>query len=201
MRCATLTRCWASRNRAAVLFELAAALDKDIERPIDQHIGDVVVFEKRFERTQPDHVVGQLGGERSLLHLVELDALLGRDLADQLGDLRPAGCGARMRPATEGSMRDISAVRICSFSSSRLASSGRRARRLLAGNEDELVAARLDDAAAEPGRPHFSALHQRRRSGGRPDISSARAAIASANLPRCAAAILVAPATVVNNAG
>ena len=61
----------------------------------------VVVVEKRLERTEPDHVVGEFGGERHFLHLVELDALLGRDLADQLGDLVPqrarAECG---RPPT-----------------------------------------------------------------------------------------------------
>ena len=74
----------------AGLLELAVPLDKDRERAVDQYVGDVVVFEERFERSQPDHVVGQLGGERRFLELVELDALLGRDFADQLGSLRPA---------------------------------------------------------------------------------------------------------------
>jgi hypothetical protein len=54
----------------AGLFELAAALDKNVERPVDQHVGDVVVFEQGFERPEPDHVVGQLDGERGFLQLV-----------------------------------------------------------------------------------------------------------------------------------
>jgi len=181
-------------------FELAAALDKNIEGPVDQHVGDVVVFEEGFERSKPDHVVGQLGGECSLLELVELNALLGRDLADQLGDFGPEGAardatGDRGVDPRHQSGADLLLQLLA------IGELGSRARWLLTGNEDELVAARLDDAAAERGRPQFSALHQRRRSGGRPDISSARAAIASANFPRRAAAIFVAPATVVNNDG
>src|SRR5204863_409820 len=78
---------------------------------------------------------------------------------------------------------------------------GRRPRRLLARNQNELMAARFDDAATEGCRPHFSALHQRRRSGGLPDSSSARAAIASVNLPRCDAAIFAPPDIVVNKVG
>src|SRR6516162_7697267 len=78
---------------------------------------------------------------------------------------------------------------------------GSRAGCLLARDENELTGARLDDAAAKRGRCHFSALHQRRRSGGRPERPSARAEIASPNLPRRAAAILVEPVTVVNRAG
>jgi hypothetical protein len=73
MRCATLTRCWASRNRA-------------VERPVDQHVGDVIVFEEGFERSKPDHVVGQLGSECGFLEFIELNALLGRDFTDQLGN-------------------------------------------------------------------------------------------------------------------
>src|SRR5271170_3816690 len=34
---------------SAGLFELAAALDENIERPVDQDVGDVIVFEKGFE--------------------------------------------------------------------------------------------------------------------------------------------------------
>ena len=34
------------------LFELAAALDIDVEGPVGQDVGDVVVVEKRFERTR-----------------------------------------------------------------------------------------------------------------------------------------------------
>src|SRR5439155_26475895 len=68
-------------------FELAVALDIDAERPIRQDIGDLVIVEEWFERPEARHVVGQLGGERALLDLVELDPLLGGDLADQLRHL------------------------------------------------------------------------------------------------------------------
>ena len=71
------------------LFELAVPLDIDVERPVHQDVGDFVVIEEGFERPQPDHVVGQLGGERALLDLVQLYPLLGRDLADQLRDFGP----------------------------------------------------------------------------------------------------------------
>jgi len=65
----------------------------------------------------------------------------------------------------------------------------------------ELAAAGLDDPAAEAGRFHFAALHQRRRSGGRPESSSARAAIASANLLRLAAATRVPFVAAANTVG
>src|SRR6516162_5778508 len=78
---------------------------------------------------------------------------------------------------------------------------GSRAGCLLARDENELTGTRLDDAAAKRGRFHFSALHQRRRSGGRPERPSARADIASPNLPCRATAILVEPVTLVNRVG
>src|SRR5262249_18281460 len=71
----------------------------------------------------------------------------------------------------------------------------------LAGDENELPAARLDDATAKAGWCHLSALHQRRRSGVRPESPSASVEIASPNLPRRAAAISVEPVTVVNSVG
>ena len=152
------------------LFELAAALDVDVERPVDEDVGDLVVFEKRFERPQPDHVVGELGGERGLLDLVELDPLLGRDLADQLGDFGPAGSSRGMRPATAGSMRDIKRGADLLLQLVAIGEIGRRdSVPPSPGMRTSSVCARLDNAAAEAGRSHFSALHQRRRSGSRPE--------------------------------
>ena len=70
-------------------FELAAPLDIDVEGPVHQDVGDRVVLEERFERSQTDHVVGQLAGERAFLDLVELAPLLGQDFADDLRDFGP----------------------------------------------------------------------------------------------------------------
>src|SRR5262249_41644804 len=72
-------------------FELAVPLDIDAERPVRQDIGDLVIIEEWLERPEAGHVVGQLSGERALLDLVELDPLLGGDLADQLRYLGPQG--------------------------------------------------------------------------------------------------------------
>src|SRR4029077_12221603 len=51
------------------LLPLAMALDMDFERSGRDDVGDIVVFEKRFERPEPDHVVGHLGCDRALLTL------------------------------------------------------------------------------------------------------------------------------------
>ena len=69
------------------LFELAASFDVDVEWSICQDVSDFVVIEERLERSQTDHVVAEVGGERGFLEFVELNPVLGRDLADQLGDL------------------------------------------------------------------------------------------------------------------
>src|SRR5205807_1132902 len=141
----------------------------------------------RFERPQPNHVVGELGGERALLNLVELDPLLGRDLADQFCDFSPQ-CGASypagdrgVDPRHQGGsdllLELVPAGKICARTLCRPG-----------GNENELAAARLDDAATKSGGSHFADLRHRRRSEGRPESSSTRAPSASANLPRCAAA-------------
>ena len=98
------------------LFELAAPFDIDVEWPVCQDVGDFVVIEERFERPKPDHIVTEIGGERHLLDLVELNPFFGRDLAYQLGDLDPQ-CRARKEPATVGSILVIRTVRILSFSS------------------------------------------------------------------------------------
>src|SRR6516225_1534760 len=68
------------------LFELATSLDIDIKRSVRQDIGDFVVIKKRLERPQPDHVVAEVGSKRGFLEFVELNPVLGRDLADQLRD-------------------------------------------------------------------------------------------------------------------
>jgi hypothetical protein len=71
------------------LFELAASFDVDVEWSICQDVSDFVVIEERLERSQTDHVVAEVGGERGFLEFVELNPVLGRDLADQLGDFAP----------------------------------------------------------------------------------------------------------------
>ena len=63
-------------------LQAAVAFHVHLIGPVHQDVGDIVILEQRFERPQTDHVVGQLGGERTLLGLVELDPLLGGYLAD-----------------------------------------------------------------------------------------------------------------------
>src|SRR5207247_10467740 len=131
-------------------LELAAPLDIDIIWPVRKDIGDLVILEEGLERPQTDHVVGQLGGERALLDLVELDPLLGGDLADQFchfgpqGRARDAAGSGRVDPRHQGGADLLL----------ELAAAGevyRRTRRRPAGNDDELTAARLDEAAAKAG--------------------------------------------------
>src|SRR5262249_22348706 len=74
------------------LFELAASFDVDVERSIRQDVCDFVVIEERLERSQTNHVVAEVGRERSLLKFVELNPVFGRDLTDQLGDFVPQSC-------------------------------------------------------------------------------------------------------------
>ena len=71
------------------LFKLAASFDIDVERSIRQDVCDFVVIEERLERSQTDHVVAEVGSERSLLEFIELNPVFGRDLADQFGDFAP----------------------------------------------------------------------------------------------------------------
>ena len=52
MRCATLTTCCDVAEPRVGLFQLAVPLDVNIVRPVDENVGDLVVVEKRFERTR-----------------------------------------------------------------------------------------------------------------------------------------------------
>ena len=81
------------------LLPLAMALDMDFERSGGDDAGDVIIMEERFERSQADHVVGQLAGDRALFDLVEHKPVLGHDLADQL---REFGAQGRLRNAAGG---------------------------------------------------------------------------------------------------
>ena len=90
------------------LFQPSMALDIDVERPIRQYVSDFVFIEERFKRPKPNHVVAEIGGERGFLEFVELNPILGRDLAHQLRDFPPQ-CGAR---DTTGNGRVVSTTRI-----------------------------------------------------------------------------------------
>src|SRR5207248_11802551 len=70
------------------LFQLAMSLDVDIERAIDQDVGDRLVLEQRFEWAEPDHIVGQLGRECRFLGFAKLNFFFRRNRADQEPDLR-----------------------------------------------------------------------------------------------------------------
>src|SRR6516162_357395 len=181
-------------------FELAVPLDINRERAVRQNVGDVVVGEKGLERSQPDHVVGQLGGERVLFDLVEFDPLIGGDLADQLGHFDPqdvprdAAGDRRVDPRHQRGADALFQL----FAASQID----RRRRRFGGNQYQLTTLLLDDAAPEADRPHFVLHHLRRRgSTARPDSSKASAAIASLNLPRWAAATAAPLAAAPNTAG
>src|SRR5579885_1535256 len=67
-------------------LQLAAALDVDAVRAVDQDVRDLIVAEQGLQRTEPHHVVDDLGRERALLPLVQQQALLVRDLGHDLVD-------------------------------------------------------------------------------------------------------------------
>ena len=66
MRCATLTTCCVVAEPRVGPLELAAPLDVDLSRPVDQDVGDLVVVEQRLERAEADHVVDQFERELAL---------------------------------------------------------------------------------------------------------------------------------------
>ena len=165
-------------------FELAAPLDIDIVRPVDEDVGDLVVVEKRLERTQADHVVGEFGREQVLFALVELDPLLGRDLLNELGDLvlqrrsRQPRRRRRIDPRHQqvpDPLLDVAADR----------GPGSRPVAAIPWNDDKLVTRRADDPAPE-GASHRR-LHQPRRFASRPYSVAASAAIPCGKRPRRAA--------------
>ena len=73
----------------ACFFQLAMSFDVDIERSIDQDVGDRFILEQRFERTESNHIVGQFGGERCFLDLVEPGFFFGRNCGDEERDFCP----------------------------------------------------------------------------------------------------------------
>ena len=80
--------CGSSRNVDVGEFELAAALDVDLLRPVDHDVGDGLVGDQRLERAEPQHVGEQRLDEFALLGEVELDFGLGQQLLDPAGQLR-----------------------------------------------------------------------------------------------------------------
>ena len=64
----------------ATLHDLAQAFHEDAVRAIDHDVVDGLVLEQWLERTQPDHVMHQIGREFLLLAPVQLHAPLGRQV-------------------------------------------------------------------------------------------------------------------------
>ena len=69
-------------------IELAAPLDVDLPRAVDENVGNVRVAQEGLERPQPDHVVDDLAGHHELLFVIDEEAPLVRDLGDELDDAR-----------------------------------------------------------------------------------------------------------------
>src|SRR4051812_25472719 len=165
-------------------LELAAPLHVDTVRPVDEYVGDLVVVEKRLERTEADHVVGDLGRENVLFALVELDPLLGRDLLNELGDLvlqrrsRQPPRSRRIDPRHQkipDPLLDVAANR----------EPASRPVAAIPWNDDKLVTRRADDPAPE-GASHRR-LQKLRRFASRPYSAAASDAIPCGKRPRVAA--------------
>ena len=86
-------------------LELALALDIDLVGAVDHDVGDGLVGQQRLERTEAQHVVEQQLDEVLLLALIEADALLAQDFADQLADL-----AAEFVAVEAGRRADVDAV-------------------------------------------------------------------------------------------
>src|SRR5215470_16732075 len=96
------------------LFQFTVTLDIDIERAVGQYVRDLIVGEERFERTEPDHVVAEIGGKGYFLSLLSWTrSSVAISLTRFAISTRKMARG--MRPATVGSIRDITAVRIRSL--------------------------------------------------------------------------------------
>ncbi len=67
-------------------FQLAAALDVDHARSIDEDVRYGRIAQQRVDRAEPDHLVDDVRAEDVLFVGVQQDFSLVRDLADQLGD-------------------------------------------------------------------------------------------------------------------
>jgi ABC-type glycerol-3-phosphate transport system substrate-binding protein len=69
----------ATGNKVKISFKGQPAVAADVK----QGAADLVITNTE--------VVDELGGDRVLLDFIQLDSVLGRDFADQLGDLGPQG--------------------------------------------------------------------------------------------------------------
>ena len=70
-------------------FELAAALDVDHGRAVDQNIGDGIVAQQRLERPKPHHVVDNLDRESVLIMAVQRHSSIARNVGDRIVDAGP----------------------------------------------------------------------------------------------------------------
>ncbi len=61
-------------------FQLAPPLHIDLERAVDQDVGDAVVLEQRLQRTQPRHLVQHRGAQVLQLGVIEGQALGPREI-------------------------------------------------------------------------------------------------------------------------
>ena len=70
-------------------LQLALALDVDLLRTVDHHLGEGLVAQQRLERAEAQDLVGDLLEHAHALGAGEGEALLVGDLAEQLLDLAP----------------------------------------------------------------------------------------------------------------
>ena len=70
-------------------LQLALALDVDLLRPVDHHLGEGLVAQERLERAEAQDLVGDLLEHADALGAREGEALLVGDLAEELLDLAP----------------------------------------------------------------------------------------------------------------
>src|SRR5579872_464990 len=68
-------------------FELAVPLDVDLERPVDQDVGDRVVLQQGLDRPQTHHLVEDVGAQFLEFGAVQRQPLLAGEVADQLAHL------------------------------------------------------------------------------------------------------------------
>ena len=183
------------------LFQFAEPLDKDVVRPVDEDVGHVLIIEQRLQRTEADQIIGQLGRERVLLDLVEVEPFTRRDLVHELGDLGAQGGAGqpRHRRRIDARQQDIAHPLLVLGAGAAVGQVDDALERLI--DRDEVAPARFDNPAPETVRSHLKILHQPRRSEERPDNSPARMATPSVKRLRRSAASQPAPAAALNRCG
>ena len=91
MRSMICMRCWIVFEGQAGEFKFAGALDVDPVEAVDQNVGDGVVLEQRFERTEAEDFVEDFAGEAFAFGEAERNGFVVDGVADEDEDFFAGG--------------------------------------------------------------------------------------------------------------